>query len=171
MAVLRMTVERWQRYHAQLGERYHAAALLGIRSAGHRIVALMVQRTREAKPASPNGAVGAVNTGGLARGWTSMKIDDGVRVLNPKQHSPIAEYGRRPGVLPPIKVIERWLIRRVGLTKREAREAAWPVAMAIKARGLLGREILTGPEAEAQIEGILDAEVRHELDRALAEPP
>lgn len=167
-----MSVAQWVRYHQQLGDRFHQAGLKGAKSAAMRVVALMVQRTQVAEPASDYGAEGAVNTGEFLRAWKWFAIAGGARVLNDRPYASVIEYGRRPGSRPPPTApIFQWLVRRVRMDPDEALGAAELVARAIGHRGLRGRGILTGIEATAQIEEILEAEIRHELDRALARPP
>ena len=167
-----MNTSQWARYHRQLGNRFHVAGQRGCRSAALRVVRLMVERTRVAMPASDNGAEGAVNTGEFLRGWKWMAISYGARVMNDRPYSSVIEYGRRPGSKPPPPApIQRWLQRRLGMDEKEAQSVAWLVARAIGYRGLRGRAILTGAEATAQIEVILEAEISHELRIEIARPP
>lgn len=172
MAILRLSVAEWERYHRQLGPRLYQAGVLGVRSAALRIIVLMVKRTREAMPASAMGQVGAVNTGELLRAWKWIAIVGGARILNAKPYSSIVEYGRRPGARrPPIPPIEQWLRRRLQMSEEDAASLAPLVAAAIGRRGLYPRQILTGPDAAAQIRQILDREVRAEIREALARRP
>lgn len=172
MGALRMNLAQWKWYHARLKGRCHEAGLRGARAAGLRVVALMVKRTREAEPASDHGAVGAVNTGALARSWRSVPNADGTRIVNLQPYWAVVEYGRRPNSTPPPRApIEAWLRRRLKLKPAAARSAAYVVARAIGRRGLRGRRILTHPAVTAQIEAILHDEIRRALRQAIAKPP
>jgi hypothetical protein len=172
MAVLRLSVNQWVRYHRQLGDRMHRAGLRGAKAAALRVIALMVERTRVAQPASDRGAPGAVNTGEFLRAWKWLTIPGGTRVLNDRPYGAVIEYGRRPGARPPpVEPIRQWLVRRVGMADAEAENVAELVARAIGIRGLRGRAILTGEDATAQIEVILESEIIRELERAIARPP
>jgi hypothetical protein len=53
--------------------------------------------------------------------------------------APYASYvhaGRLPGTMPPLGALEEWARRKLGLSRKEARSAAWAIGMAIKARGI-----------------------------------
>lgn len=172
MAVLRLSVSGWARYHEVLPARIRRAAIKGARSAALRVVSLMVERTRHAEPASDHGASGAVNTGEFVRAWKMIPLTDGGRVVNDRPYASVIEYGRRPrSKAPPVDPIIQWLVRRVGMSWDEARQAAPQVARAIGWRGLRGRGILTGLEARTQIGEILESEIQHELAVELARPP
>ena len=172
MPSLNLTLTEWRLYHERLPGEVQRAARRGARSAGLRVLRLMIERTGTARPASPNGSVGAVNTGGFRMRWRVMNIEGGSRVLNDHPAAPVIDGGRRPGSRPPpLAPIVAWLQRRLGMGFEEAQAAAPNVARAIGYRGLLARQILSGPEAQAQIEAILDREVRRALDRAIANRP
>lgn len=84
----------------------------------------------------------AVNTGAYKRGWRMEKKSDGARLLNNVTHAPIVEGGRRPGKFPPIRAIEKWAQQKLGLSKAEAKAAAYPIARAIKENGIDGKKIM-----------------------------
>jgi hypothetical protein len=118
MAVLRMNLKEWKRYHERLADQFHPAALRGARSAALATVAVAQRRTRQAPPANPagKGKGGAVNTGDYLRRWRWITISDGARVLNDHPAAAVIEYGRRPGSAPPPEqAIRDWLIRRLAV--------------------------------------------------------
>lgn len=167
-----LTLEQWRRYHEAMPRRFREAALKGARSAGLRVVHLMVERTGTARPASPNGTAGAVDTGGFKMRWRMFEIDGGARVLNEHPAAAVIDGGRRAGAkMPPIEPIARWAQRKLGKSYEEALAMAPNIARAIKLRGLWPRQILSGSEAQAQIEAILEQEVMASLDAALARRP
>lgn len=170
MPVLRMNLAEWEAYHARLADAFRPAAVRGVQSAAHRIVALLQERTRSAKPMSPRGAVGAVNTGEFLRGWRWTGEDDGALLYNDRtDRGPIQEHGRRPGArMPPKDVIETWLRQRAGMSAKEAKRAAYPVARAIARRGLWGRQILTEPSFNLKMADLVSAEILHELEAEVA---
>ncbi len=163
----------WQfaRWHISLAERLRPTLLRGARSGAARVVALMVERTRKARGATPGTQAsrgGAVNTGEFIRAWRWLPLPDGARVLNDRPYGAVIEYGRRPGSKPPpTSVIYWWLIRRLRWTPEKAGARAWIVAQSIGRRGLMPRLILTAPEAQMQIEDLVHQEVMHELTREL----
>ena len=111
--------------------------------------------TRTARPANPAGigTGGAVNIGGYLRGWFYSRIPNGVSIFNKMPYSPIIEGGRRRGKRPPSKVLVPWVIRRLGVSEKEARGVAFVIARAIGKRGLLPRKVLGGviPQITANI--------------------
>lgn len=173
MAVLRVNSREYARYHHRLAQQLRPVLLRGIRSGARRVVSLMIERTRTAPPANPAGIGegGAVNTGEFVRRWKSLPLPDGAVVTNDDPKGPIIEHGRRPGKSPPLEVIATWALRRLGLDEKEARRAAYPIAMAIRKRGLLGRKILTAHEAQTRIEYLVRNEMIHEIERELAKRP
>lgn len=165
---LRMTVDEWYTYHTHLGERMHRAAVAGLRTASIRIIALLIERTRNAAAASPNGARGAIDTGAFLRAWHAVPDGMGLRVYNDRPYAGVIEYGRRPGSRPPPSDnIRAWLISRHGLSASRATALAWVVAQSIGRRGLQGRRILTAPEANAQIRDIVETSINAEIDKEI----
>lgn len=171
MTVQRFTVEQWVGYHTHLGERMHRAAVRGLANASVKIIALLVERTRAADPASPGGAFGATDTNTFLRAWHVVPDGMGLRIYNSMPYAGVIEYGRRPGSKqPPKEPIERWLMSRGGMTASKARATAWVVARAIGIRGLRGRHILTAPEATAQIVDIVETSINDEIAREIGRP-
>lgn len=145
------------------------AVVLGIRSGALRALPVLVANTDRATPASVKGAIGAVNTGTYRRAWKSRPLPRGADIHNNAPYAGIIEYGRRKGKKqPPLKPIAKWAQRRLGVSEQEARSLAFPIARAIKKRGLFGRFVL-----KKSIKAILaniDREIRRELTRATVVP-
>lgn len=117
-----------------------------------RVKHIVTVETANASRASANGSKGAVDTGHYLRNW---KVADmtlagirGVLITNSAAYMAVIERGRTAGAkAPPVNVIASWAQRRLGLPYKEAQRAAWPIAMAIKRRGLYARRVMTGNPA------------------------
>ena len=155
-------------WYRKLGPRMNKAALRGAKRGGLHAVSTLQRATSRATPANPGGVGtgGAVNTAFYKRAWKSEPTSTGVRVYNAARYSSIIEYGRRPGKFPPLAVIRDWAQRRLGLSRKEAERAAFPIARAIAKRGLVPRKVLSN--ALPQIHSHFLQEVVAELDREMA---
>jgi len=145
------------------------AAKRGALRGALRAVSTLVIATGQASPANPGnkGQGGAVNTGHYKRSWKAERMSDGARVHNTAPYASVIESGRRAGsAFPPIKLIERWAQRRLGLSPKEAKAAAFPIARAIAKRGLKGRKVME--KALPKIEQDFLVEVEAELALELA---
>jgi hypothetical protein len=157
-------------------ERELAAGFIAVKrkaalSAAQRSVALMQTRTRRAIPANQAGIGdgGAFNYGTYARSWRAVSAGDGNAVLfNFQKYAGVIELGRRTGTTPPIAMIARWAQRRLQLDEDEAARAAYPIARAIARRGLLGRHVMSAPEALNDMAKFFVEEFTHELDTLLS---
>ena len=90
-------------------------------------------------------------------------------------------HGRRPGAMPPIAAIEKWVRAKFGLTGREATSMAWAVATKIKNEGTSwyqqgGSDLLEVLQSQETIDFMsekagerLKAKVQDELIRELKE--
>lgn len=110
--------------------------------------------TRTAKPASKNGGIGAVNYGDFIRAWRADPVTLGGRygVLvsnNSDKKALTIEYGGTwPNKAPPKAAIAHWAVRKFGIPYEQAERIAFPIARAIKRRGLRPRKVLTGKDTE-----------------------
>lgn len=144
------------------------AIVRGIHSGVLRSIPILHRSVDNAMPASPNGAVGAVNTGGYKRRWQFELTPTGGRVFNDHPASDVIERGRRAGRrMPPPNEIKLWAIRRLGLSEAEAERAKWAMSVAIGRRGLVGRRVLTNPSTTDQITRAVMEEVMAEVKGAL----
>lgn len=116
---------------------------------------IVTNSTRNAPPASANGSIGAVNYGKFLSKWRSTKAtlngNQGVLVSNASgiKGATIEWGGKWPNRPPPVSAIARWAQKKLSLPYSEAKKAAWPIARAIKRRGLRPRLVLTGPDTQS----------------------
>lgn len=165
--VMRMSMEELVKWYAQLGDRTVVAARRGCVRGAQRAVQTLQRATGRAPPANPAqlGVGGAVNTGHYKRSWKMEALSDGARVYNDAPYAGVIEDGRRVGKFPPITPIQDWAQRRLGLSREEARKAAFPIARAIARRGLLARKVLTNKLPDIEKDAV--TEIVAELDREL----
>lgn len=162
MATVKVNIKDWPKYLAAMGEKAHTAMRSGIISGVHRCIPLMQRRTEQAPPASDHGAIGAFNTGNYRRRWRVSMLEHGASIGNDSPYASIIDGGRRPGGGVRIDAIEQWARRRLGLSAKEAKKAAFPIARAIKRRGLKPRRVMSGGIDEMTDVVVLEA------NRALA---
>lgn len=95
-----------------------------------------------------------VNAGTARQGWTTQVTGTPARLLgelfNPVAYALPVETGRRPGKQPPIETIQLWVTRKLGLTGKDARSAAFLIARAIGRRGTKGAYMLRDGWAQAE---------------------
>ena len=145
----------------------------GARRGALHAVSTLQRATGTASPANPagRGTGGAVNTGHYKRAWKWEMEPDGARVHNVAPYASVIEEGRRAGSrFPPTTAIKEWAQRRLGLSEKEAKAAAYPIARAIARRGLVGRKVLGKalPKIEEDfIQGVLK-ELEKEMTRGKA---
>ena len=98
-----------------------------------------------------------VDRGTERHGYKVKRLGDGAMIYNPVKYSPIVNFGRRPGKMPPIDAITDWVIRKgfvprarrgkkstwtVWDQRQGAHQIAWLIARKIAARGIEGKHIL-----------------------------
>jgi hypothetical protein len=171
MTTVHLKLEELAPVFRRMGARTVAAAKRGALRGALRAVSTLQRATSMATPANPKqiGVGGAVNTAHYKRSWKAEQLPDGARVYNSAPYAGVIEHGRRAGSFPPLREIERWAQRRMGLNPKEAKAAAFPIARAIARRGLLARKVMGNAQAEIE-QGFLE-EVRKELERELARGP
>lgn len=152
-----LTLPEWALYMSKLGKEFGPAARRGLRRGALESLSIVQRRTSE---------LNAVNLGILKRGW---KVEHGVDVsllYNTQLYASVVEYGRRAGSrMPPIQPIAEWARRRLGLSSKEARAAAFGIAASIKRRGIKGRFLMGG--ALNQFKDAVRRGVVAELEKAL----
>ena len=120
------------KFHKRLAKE-HARAFEAGEKAGARFV-LQHLRMRTI-------ALRKVASGALLQGWRSERKRRGlVRFDNAAPHHVFVERGRLPGTLPPVGVIEAWALRKLGRPG-----LGWPIAVAIKRRGIKPAPIMNAP--------------------------
>lgn len=167
-STLRIGLEQAAAAVRALGPRSMEAAKRAALATAYRAQAALVRATGQAGPANPSGlgTGGAVNTGHYKRSWKAEALPDGARVYNDAPYAAVIEHGRRAGGRgPPLAAIRDWAMRRLGLSPEQAARAAFPIARAIAARGLLPRQVL-GQQLPAITEWLREA-VEEELAKEL----
>lgn len=157
------------KYMRELGDSFGPAILAGLTSAAAFSVSRLEAETRRK---------GAVNTGQYRDAWqfsrafSTGRASAKIRVYNDKGYSGVIELGRRAGKLPWLRgkpVQEQplylWAKSKLGLSDEEAARAAWPLAMAIKRKGIKGRRVMADILDELGRDGA--KEVASELMRAV----
>ncbi len=144
------------------------AIVRGIHSGLARSISVVHASVENAVPASPNGAVGAFNTGAYRQAWQYEVTPTGGRLFNSRPYAGVIERGRRAGSRPPPRrEIVLWAMRRLGLSREEAERASYPISKAITRRGLGGRRVLTNPGTADKITRVVMEEVMREVQGAL----
>lgn len=166
-----MTVGDFKKYVRKLQSKLvgaDGAIVRGIHSGLARSVAIVQRSVANAMPASPNGSMGAFDTGDYNRRWQFELTPTGGRLFNDHPAADVIEKGRRPGgKMPPTAGIKLWAMRRLGLSEDEAERAKFPIAMAIARRGLTGRHVLGNPMTKDQITRAVLEEIMTEVKAEL----
>jgi len=138
----------------------------GMKAGALKSIPILHRATDQAPPASRNGERGANNTGTFRRSWKTRKTTRGVSIYNNQKYAAVVEGGRRKGAkMPPIDELAKWAQRRAGVSREEARRAAFAMARAIKARGLKPRNILR--DSLKEIEKAVIDEIMYELTKEM----
>ena len=164
---VKFSLKEWENWLGEL--KFEKAATRGLLSGAMAALPILHTATDNAPPASRNGSIGAVNTGRFRRSWKSSRIERGVAIVNNATYAPVIEGGRRPGAkMPPQKPLEGWARKKLGVPSKEAKNAAFLMARAIKRRGLKARNVLKS--SLPAIRKVVIREVMHELRRELKTP-
>lgn len=162
MATVKLNIKQWPIYMAALGPRMKVAIQRGVVSGANRCIPILQQRADNAVPASSNGSSGAFNTGNYRRRFRVRELAIGASVYNDAPYAGVIDDGRRTGKFPNLRAIEQWARRKLKLSAKKAREAAYPIARAIAKRGLKPRKVISG--ANGLMKRAVLAEVSRELD-------
>lgn len=147
---------------ARLGGELEAAALRGLRSAGERMVGIVVEKINE-----PNPEEGApyppVDTGELQRSVKSTATPDGALVTVDAPHAPYMEFGTRPHY-PPVEPIAEWAYRK-GLadSEEEAMDIARAICATIARWGIYPRHYMARAVDTMKRRHIVHEEIQREL--------
>jgi hypothetical protein len=105
-----------------------------------------------------------MDTGRYRRSWTWANLRTGAKVFNRAPYSPVIEYGRRAGSrMPPTGPIARWAQRKLGLSAKDAKNAAFAIAKSIAKRGIPAQRVMTDPAVTDTFQRFL----KEEVDRAM----
>lgn len=166
-----MSLRDFKKYVAKVRKNLtgaDGAMVKGIHSGVMRSLTVVHKAVDNAPPASDNGKVGAVDTGGYKLRWHFYLTRTGGGLRNSHPAADVIERGRRAGrKAPPVRVIEEWARRRLGLSKAEAAKAKWPIRAAIAKRGLQGRRVLTSTSTKDEITRVVMEEIKREVKAAL----
>lgn len=106
-----------------------------------------------------------------------IELGDDSATIKGRNYSEQLARGRKPGTLPPITPIKRWVQAKFGYGEEESESIAWAVAQKIKREGTTWYkkggtnliEILSEPETiefvQNELEGILKVKIQENLIR------
>lgn len=158
------------KYMQELGDSFGPAILAGLTSAASLSVSRLVAET-DRKRVLDKGRYKAAWA--FSRAMSTGPMSAKIRVYNDAPYSGVMELGRRAGrKLPWLRdkpVQEQplylWAKSKLGLSDEEAARAAWPLAWAIKRKGIRGRRVMADILDELARDGA--KEVASELMRAV----
>jgi hypothetical protein len=161
-----MTLKEFSSYLVKLPKNLDKEITKGIQIGAKRAVGVAIRAGDKAPPASDHGKQGAFNTGAYRRGWRSENTTDGAIIANHVPYADVIEGGRHAGAkAPPQKALIPWIQKKLGLSAKEAKMAAFPIARAIARRGLKARNVLA--DASPMIIKVVLDEVKQAVAKAL----
>lgn len=162
--VVKVNMNQWAKHLEELGERFMPAMQRGAMAGAARCIPILHTATINARPASPRGGVGAFDTGLYKAAWRSGPVTNGARVFNTRPYSPVIEGGRRASPMgrEGIRNLQAWAKRKLKLSDKEARDAAWAIAKTQEKRPLEARRVMN--DVERKMIKTVEAEITHELD-------
>lgn len=169
MPTIRVDIGRASALLEALANRAPRALERGVKSFLLRAKPIMVEATNTARPANPaRKGTGAFNTGNYRQRWkatlTRTEGLPGALISNDTPYAGVIEYGRRAGArAPPVKVLEPWVRRKLGIPYKQARSVAYLISRAIKRRGLRPRYVLTSRATSFKLERAFKEEVTRAL--------
>lgn len=128
-----ISIAQWVTKLKRYRDSLRAARLRALEQAGKDIIPHLQRRTMHS---------GAVVTRQFLDGWFVVRRGDLVAIGNRAPHAPFVEYGRRPGRMPPIASIRRWVELKFNVGGQRAERMAWAIARKISLQGVKGREII-----------------------------
>lgn len=175
----KLTIDKAPAWVMDLEGKMKKAAMRGLLSAGHRVVAHIVNDIIPHEPRVP------VDRGIYRAGWRVRKVADGVLVYNATPAAGIIEDGARAENIKigraMIEALTAWIIRK-GLIKTvktrddagrftnakrdaDARQMAWAIAQSMKKKGIFnkGQGLKILARARKRIPEFLEEEVRREI--------
>lgn len=158
----KVTLDQFAKRAARLGGELEQAALRGLRSAGERMVGIVVEEINQPNP--DEGVPHApVDTGELQRSVKSTAVEGGAVVSVDAPHAPYMEFGTRPHYPPPEPIAE-WAYRK-GLadSEEEAMEIARAICAHIARWGIFPRHYMARAVATMKRRRVVHEEVVREL--------
>ncbi len=161
----KVTIGQFAKRCERLGGELEQAALRGLRSAGERMVGVVVEKINQ-----PNRAEGvehkAVDIGTLAGSVKATAIPEGSLVTVDAPHAPWLEYGTRPHPVSDegLQAIAEWVYRK-GLADSEEEAMAFAINIRRKIgwHGMKPRHYMARAVASMKSRGIVGDEVKREL--------
>ncbi len=157
-STVRIPIENFAEFERELGAEIRRAVFAkAMPKIGRAVQQLLQDETVER---------GIFNTGKFAKSWRVQTSDvpSSIRVINKRPYASVIEYGRRPGAtMPPVRVIKRWVISKLGVPREEANAVAWAIARKIHLYGIPARPIVRNPEVREKIQKIVVDEVLSRL--------
>jgi hypothetical protein len=95
---------------------------------------------------------GHVDTGFLLKSGDIQRGFGWAVITYAADYASYVEDGRDPGSMPPIEPLIKWARRKLGLSEKEAKKAAWAIAKAIEARGIDASQYLNKAVIKARRE-------------------
>lgn len=129
-----VNVAQLQKLAARFPEAARAEMIAGLKVVAARTEKTMVEKTPR----------GVSAQGGLAGSIHGDVVPYGqgyaARIGTPLEYGKVIEMGRRPGkARPPIEPIALWAVRKLGVSRAEARGVAFAIARKIAVKGFPGR--------------------------------
>lgn len=164
----RVTLGGFERMLSHLTPELEKAIARGLRSAGQRLVGMVVEEIDTAKPYP------AVDRGQLRRSVRESEILEfgkpvGSHVYMDAPHAAIIEEGTRP-FWPPMEPILEWVIRKRLASGDDAVDVANAVRVAISKRGIKPRRYFAKAVRRLGTDGVVVNELKHELDLVARKP-
>lgn len=158
MTVHHVTIDQFARILTRLDDKIQRAVVRGLQSAAMKLQGLVVTEIDRAEPHP------AVDRGELRNSTKYERTEFGAILSMTAPHAGIMEYGARP-FFPPTEPLARWALRK-GLAddEEEAQEVAYAIALHISQMGIEPRGYFIKAIQTLKHDGILAAEIRHELD-------
>lgn len=136
MARLKISFDKYPEYLRKLGKVGREAMQKGMLEGAQKCIPVLIDKAAEE---------GVFDTGNYRGKFRAYKTPNGVVVANEATYAGVIDLGRRRNKKPPPRdVIARWAMRKLGLSKKEADQAAFPIARAIGKKGIKGKKIMTG---------------------------
>lgn len=134
MIRMHVTLSKFPRELRKLGDRLGATTLKGLRETAKFGRTAVVETSAGTSPRP-------VATRAYEGGWVAKNTRDGAILGNTTIQAVFVEVGRRRGKMPPVRMIEAWLVAK-GVDRKAAKLRAFAVAMSIARRGFAGRHVL-----------------------------
>lgn len=153
-----VSIDEFARILSRLDDKIEKAVIRGLQSAAMRLQGMVVQEIDQAEPHP------AVDRGELRNSTHFERTEFGAIVSTIAPHAGMMEYGARP-FFPPVEALKGWVLRKgLASEEAEAESVAYAIALHISKMGIEPRGYFIKAVHRLKHEGVLVAEIRHELD-------